>query len=138
MGSLDGHPNANVCRDTVKFRGWLSPQLFQQHFPAHHAAILDALPLKEYINPECGILNLALKLPNEMPMANLGPCIYLTYGAPEELAQANFLTRLSYESYDVVCLCFSESFQNYVLLEQLFFLLRSRILLCCTQQAWYI
>ncbi|XP_063942001.1 lysine-specific demethylase JMJ28 isoform X2 [Daucus carota subsp. sativus] len=102
MGSLDGHPNANVCRDTVKFRGWLSPQLFQQHFPAHHAAILDALPLKEYINPECGILNLALKLPNEMPMANLGPCIYLTYGAPEELAQANFLTRLSYESYDVV------------------------------------
>lgn len=114
MGSLDGHPNANICRETVKFRGWLSSQLFGEHFPAHHAEILDSLPLKEYINPECGILNLASKLPNEMPMPNLGPCIYITYGGPEELAQANFLTRLSYDSYDVVCLCFSESFQNYI------------------------
>lgn len=102
MGSLDGHPNANICRETVKFRGWLSSQLFRKHFPAHYASILDALPLKEYINPECGILNLALKLPSEMPMPNLGPCIYITYGGPEELAQANFLTRLSYDSYDVV------------------------------------
>lgn len=102
MGSLEGQTHAYVCRETVKLNGRLSSHLFQEHFPVHYAEIMHALPLKEYIDPRSGLLNLAVKLPKEMPTPNLGPCIYIAYGELEEFMQTNFLMRLCYDSYDVV------------------------------------
>ncbi|KAK3011119.1 hypothetical protein RJ639_012678 [Escallonia herrerae] len=102
MGSLEGKTHANMCREVLKLKGWLSSKLFQEQFPAHYAEIISGLPLKKYINPLSGLLNLAVKLPQEMPKPDLGPCLYISYGGPEELMQADFLTKLSFDSFDVV------------------------------------
>ncbi|KAK4347074.1 hypothetical protein RND71_033413 [Anisodus tanguticus] len=102
MGSLEWKTHATMQREMVKFRAWLSSDLFKEQFPAHHAEVLRALPLQEYMNPKSGLLNLAIKLPPEMPETDLGPSIYISYGGPEELSQAEFITNLSCESYDVV------------------------------------
>lgn len=102
MGSLEGHAHAYVCRETVKLKGRLSSHLFQEQFPDHYAEIMHALPFKEYINPKSGLLNLAVKLPKELPMPELGPCMYISYDEPEEFMQTNIMTRLCYDSNDVV------------------------------------
>ncbi|KAK2977097.1 hypothetical protein RJ640_017621, partial [Escallonia rubra] len=102
MGSLEGKTHANMCREVLKLKGWLSSKLFQEQFPAHYAEIISGLPLKKYINPLSGLLNLAVKLPQEMPKPDLGPCLYISYGGPEELMQADFLTKLCFDSFDVV------------------------------------
>ncbi|XP_006347153.1 lysine-specific demethylase JMJ25 isoform X1 [Solanum tuberosum] len=102
MGSLEWQTHATMQREIVKFRAWLSSHLFQEQFPVHHAEILRALPLQEYMNPKSGLLNLAVKLPPEMPQTDLGPSIYISYGGPEELLQAEFITNLCCESYDMV------------------------------------
>ncbi|KAA8519899.1 hypothetical protein F0562_014191 [Nyssa sinensis] len=102
MGSLEGQTHANMWRETLKFKVWLSSHLFQEQFPAHYAEIIHSLPLQEYMNPISGLLNLAVKLPQEMPKPDLGPCLYISYGGPEELMQADFLTKLCYKSYDMV------------------------------------
>ncbi|XP_016505301.2 lysine-specific demethylase JMJ28 isoform X1 [Nicotiana tabacum] len=102
MGSLEWQTHATMQRDMVKFRAWLSSHLFKEQFPAHYAEVLRALPLQEYMNPKSGLLNLAVKLPPEMPETDLGPSIYISYGGPEEVSQAEFVTKLCCESYDVV------------------------------------
>lgn len=102
MGSLEWQTHATMQRDMVKFRAWLSSHLFKEQFPAHYAEVLRALPLQEYMNPKSGLLNLAVKLPPEMPEIDLGPSIYISYGGPEEVSQAEFVTKLCCESYDVV------------------------------------
>ncbi|XP_059659957.1 lysine-specific demethylase JMJ28 isoform X2 [Cornus florida] len=102
MGSLEGRTHANVWREMLKFKGWLSSHIFQEQFPAHYSEIIRSLPLQEYMNPTSGLLNVAVKLPQEIPKPDLGPCIYISYGGPEELMQGDFLTKLCYESYDVV------------------------------------
>ncbi|KAL0310687.1 UNVERIFIED_CONTAM: Lysine-specific demethylase [Sesamum angustifolium] len=58
--------------------------------------------IAEYINPVSGILNVGVKLPKEFPKPDLGPCIYFSYGGPEELMQADYLSKLCYESHDKV------------------------------------
>lgn len=98
MGSLEWQTHATMQREMVKFRAWLSSHLFEEQFPTHHAEILRALPLQEYMNPKSGLLNLAVKLPE----TDLGPSIYISYGGPEELCQEEFTTNLCCESYDVV------------------------------------
>lgn len=102
MGSLEWQTHATMQREIVKFKAWLSSHLFQEQFPGHHAEILQAIPLQEYMNPKSGLLNLAVKLPPEMPQTDLGPSIYISYGGPEELSQAEFISNLCCESYDMV------------------------------------
>ncbi|CAK9181298.1 unnamed protein product [Ilex paraguariensis] len=102
MGSLEGQTHANMKREMLKLKAWLSSHLFQEQFPAHYAEIMHSLPLQEYMNPISGILNLDVKLPQEMRRSDLGPCIYISYAGPDELMQADFVTKLCYESYDMV------------------------------------
>lgn len=102
IGSLERETHAIVREKVLKFKAWLSSQLFQKQFPVHYNEILSSLPLQEYINPACGPLNLGLKLPVELPKPELGPCIYFSYAGPEELSQAEFLTKLHYEAHDTV------------------------------------
>lgn len=104
MGSLKGQGQRNMWNETLKLRGWLSSQLFQEQFPAHYAEIIRALPLQEYMNPMSGLLNLAARMPQEIPKPDLGPCVYISYGCTEQLVQANAVIKLCYDSYDVVCL----------------------------------
>lgn len=102
MGSLEGRKHTNAWQEKLKLKGWLSSHLFQEQFPTHYDEIIHSLPLQEYMNPKSGLLNLAVKLPHEYPKPDLGPCIYISYGSCEELLLADSVTRLSYESYDVV------------------------------------
>ncbi|KAG9131114.1 hypothetical protein Leryth_025693 [Lithospermum erythrorhizon] len=76
--------------------------LYQERFPAHYTETLHSLLLREYMNPASGLLNLAAKLPGEILKPQLGPCIYISFDGPEELIQAESLTKLCYESSDVV------------------------------------
>uniref|UniRef100_A0A2P2ILW7 Lysine-specific demethylase JMJ25 n=1 Tax=Rhizophora mucronata TaxID=61149 RepID=A0A2P2ILW7_RHIMU len=102
MGSFKGPTHANMWHERLKLKGWLSSHLFQEHFPAHHAEILHALPLPEYMNPMSGILNVAAELPLENLRPDLGPCVYITHGSGENLVQADSVAKLRYDSYDVV------------------------------------
>ncbi|KAI3466625.1 hypothetical protein Pfo_023288 [Paulownia fortunei] len=102
MGSLEKRTHASVQQKVLKFKAWLSSHLFQKQFPIHYNEILSAIPLPEYVNPVSGLLNVSVKLPKELPKPDLGPCIYFSYGGPEELMQANYLSKLCYESHDTV------------------------------------
>ncbi|TQD72395.1 hypothetical protein C1H46_042066 [Malus baccata] len=102
MGSLRGQAQRNVWNETLKLKGWLSSQLFQEQFPVHYAEVIRALPLQEYMNPTSGLLNLAARMPQEIPKPDLGPCVYISYGCTEQLVQANAVIKLCYDSYDVV------------------------------------
>ncbi|EEF37719.1 conserved hypothetical protein [Ricinus communis] len=102
MGSFKGPTHANMWHERLKLKGWLSSHLFQEHFPAHYAEILHALPLPEYMDPISGVLNIAAELPQEIMKPDLGPCVYISYGSGENLVQADSVTKLRYNSYDVV------------------------------------
>lgn len=104
MGSLKGQTHTNMWNETLKLKGWISSHLFQQQFPAHYAEIIHALPFQEYMNPASGLLNLTARLPQDIPMPDLGPCVYISYGYSEELVQADSVIKLCYDSYDMVCL----------------------------------
>lgn len=107
MGSFKGPAHANLWREKLKLKGWLSSHLFQEHFPAHYAEILHSLPLPEYMDPVSGILNIAAALPEEIMKPDLGPCVYISYCSGENLVQADSVTKLRYDSYDMVSfLCF--------------------------------
>jgi lysine-specific demethylase 3 len=110
MGSFKGLTNGNIWHEKLKLKGWLSSNLFQEHFPAHYTDILQALPLPEYMDPISGVLNIAAELPQETLKPDLGPCLYISYGSGESLAQADSVTKLRYNSYDVVCLVLFFSF----------------------------
>ncbi|WOH09162.1 hypothetical protein DCAR_0728617 [Daucus carota subsp. sativus] len=102
MGSTEGQTNAFMRQETVKVKGWFCPNLFQEHFPEHFAQIMHLMPLKEYLDPKSGHFNLAAKLPEYVSKPDLGPSVHIAYGEPEEFMQGHFITRLSYESYDLV------------------------------------
>lgn len=103
MGSLNGRTHANVWHEMFKLKGWLSSHILQEQFPSHYAEIINSLPLQEYMNPMSGLLNLAANLPPEIRKPDLGPFVYISYGCAEELVQADSVTKLCYDSYDVVC-----------------------------------
>ncbi|XP_075513746.1 lysine-specific demethylase JMJ28-like isoform X1 [Primulina tabacum] len=102
MGSLEKGTHASMQLKTLKFKASLSSHLFQKHFPIHYNEILSALPLPEYINPVCGLLNLGVKLPEQFRRPELGPGIHFSYGGPDGQMQADVLSKLYYESHDMV------------------------------------
>ena len=85
----------------LKIKGWLSSQLFKEQFPAHFAAVIDALPIQEYMNPMSGFLNLAVNLPQGSTKYDMGPYVYISYGCADK--EADSVTKLCYDSCDVVC-----------------------------------
>lgn len=102
MGSLEGRSHANMRYELLKLKIWLSSYLLQEQFPDHYAEIVRALPLQEYLNPVSGLLNLAANLPKDTATPSLGPGLYISFGCPDDLMQPDFLTKLSYDSHDVV------------------------------------
>ncbi|XP_071934979.1 lysine-specific demethylase JMJ28-like isoform X3 [Coffea arabica] len=57
---------------------------------------------EEYLNPISGHLNIALKLPEEAAKPEIGPCIHISCGGLEDFMNADFLTKLCFDSNDVV------------------------------------
>ena len=85
----------------LKLKGWLSSQIFKEQFPAHFAEVIDALPVKEYMHPLSGLLNLAANLPHGSAKHDIGPYVYISYGSADK--ETDSVTKLCYDSYDVVC-----------------------------------
>ncbi|OMO65023.1 hypothetical protein COLO4_31627 [Corchorus olitorius] len=102
LGSLRGPAQSNMCDEKLKLKGWLSSHLFQEQFPDHFAEIIRALPFPEYMDPRSGLLNIAARLPQEIAKPELGPCVSFSYFSGEELVQVNSVTKLRYNSCDVV------------------------------------
>ncbi|KAK9064223.1 hypothetical protein SSX86_015603 [Deinandra increscens subsp. villosa] len=99
---MGGKTHANVWDEKLRFKVWLSSGIFQEHFPSHYAAVMQALPLQQYTNPLTGVLNLAANMPPESQNVDLGPFVYISYGRPEDLVGGDFLTKLCYHAYDMV------------------------------------
>ncbi|KAI7736283.1 hypothetical protein M8C21_022733, partial [Ambrosia artemisiifolia] len=99
---MGGKTHANVWHEKLKFKVWLSSGIFQEHFPSHYAAVMNALPLQQYVNPLTGVLNLAANVPPESQNVDLGPFVYISYGRPEDVTGGDFLTKLCYHAYDTV------------------------------------
>ncbi|KAL1336037.1 hypothetical protein HN51_030453 [Arachis hypogaea] len=99
-GSLKSQPQRNAWHEMLKIKGWLSSQLFKEEFPAHFAAIIDAIPIQEYMNPMSGFLNMAVNLPQGTTKHDMGPYIYISYGCADE--ETDSVTKLCYDSYDLV------------------------------------
>ncbi|KAL5579283.1 hypothetical protein UlMin_011725 [Ulmus minor] len=102
IGSLKGQTHTNTWNETLKFRGWLSSQLFEQQFPAHYDEIIRTLPLQKYTNPASGLLNLVARLPQEIPKPDLGPFVYVSYGYSDQHLQTDSVINLCYDSFDMV------------------------------------
>ncbi|GKV19137.1 hypothetical protein SLEP1_g29430 [Rubroshorea leprosula] len=102
LGSFRGQTHANTCDEKLKLKGWLSSHLFQEQFPTHYAEIIHALPLPDYMDPNCGLLNIAANLPQEIPKHDFGPCLSISYQSGEELGLPDSVTKLCYNLHDVV------------------------------------
>ncbi|CAI0406907.1 unnamed protein product [Linum tenue] len=102
MGSIRCPKNANMWHEELKLKGWLSPQVIQEHLPAHYSEILHALPLPEYMDPTSGVLNLAAELPQEISKPDLGPSIYISYNSGNDIVRAESVSKLRYDTYDVI------------------------------------
>ncbi|KAK9056353.1 hypothetical protein SSX86_027443 [Deinandra increscens subsp. villosa] len=99
---MGGKTHANVWNEKLKFKVWLSSGIFQEHFPSHYAAVMNALPVQQYSNPLTGVLNLAANVPLQSQNVDLGPFVNISYGRPEDLSGDDFLTKLCYHAYDTV------------------------------------
>ena len=100
-GSVKRRPQRNTWDEMLKLKGWLSSQIFKEQFPAHFAEVIDALPVQEYMHPLCGLLNLAANLPHGSAKHDIGPYVYISYGSADK--ETDSVTKLCYDSYDVVC-----------------------------------
>ncbi|KAF8411244.1 hypothetical protein HHK36_003791 [Tetracentron sinense] len=101
-GYLEGQMHPSLWPEILRFKDRPSPNLFQEQFPAHNAEFIRALPFQEYMNPNSGLLNLAVKLPKAFLKPDLGPHVYISHGVAEELEWGDSVTKLYYESSDVV------------------------------------
>ncbi|KAI3718807.1 hypothetical protein L6452_19691 [Arctium lappa] len=97
-----GKTHSNVWQEFLKYKVWFSSGFFQEHFPDHYAAVMQALPVEEYFNPLTGFLNLAANLLTETRNPNLGPCIHISYGRPEDLMDSGHLTNLCLKPHDMM------------------------------------
>ncbi|XP_024988763.1 lysine-specific demethylase JMJ25-like isoform X1 [Cynara cardunculus var. scolymus] len=99
---VGGKTHANVWQEFLKFKVRFSSGFFQEQFPDHYAAVMQALPVEEYLNPLTGFLNLAANLRTETQNLNLGPCIHISYGGPEDFMDSGHLTKLCRHPVDMM------------------------------------
>ncbi|XP_043695465.1 lysine-specific demethylase JMJ25-like [Telopea speciosissima] len=102
MGYSEGRSHANQWPEILKLKDWPPSELFEMRLPRHCAEFVSALPFQEYMHPNDGILNLAVKLPEKSLKPDLGPKTYIAYGFPEELGRGDSVTKLHCDMSDAV------------------------------------
>ncbi|KAJ9535526.1 hypothetical protein OSB04_un001337 [Centaurea solstitialis] len=97
-----GKTYENVWQEFLDVKLWFNSGFFQEHFRDHYDAVMQALPVEEYLNPLTGFLNLAANVQTETRNPNLGPCVHISYGGPEDLMGSGHLTKLCWNPHDMM------------------------------------
>ncbi|CAM0958619.1 unnamed protein product [Alopecurus aequalis] len=86
----------------LKLKDWPQDNLFGEELPRHEDEFISALPFREYTDPKCGPLNLAVRLPQNVIKPDLGPKTYIAYGVTEELGIGDSITNIHCDVADAV------------------------------------
>ncbi|KAI3795782.1 hypothetical protein L1987_38441 [Smallanthus sonchifolius] len=97
-----GITHENVWNEFLKFKLWFSSDFLQDHFPDHYDAIIQSLPIQEYMNPFTGFLNLGAYFPHQTKNPNLGSYVSISFGGLDNPMDADLLMNLRLHAYDVV------------------------------------
>ncbi|KAI3795784.1 hypothetical protein L1987_38443 [Smallanthus sonchifolius] len=97
-----GITHENVWSEFLKYKLWFSSDFLQDHFPDHYDAMIQSLPLQDYMNPFTGFLNLGAYSPYQTKNPNLGSYVCISYGGLDNPMNADLLTNLRLHAYDMV------------------------------------
>ncbi|GJZ79782.1 hypothetical protein Tco_0644619 [Tanacetum coccineum] len=73
----------------LKLKDFPSDANYVNVLPRHHDEFIRMLPLREYTDPRKGFFNIAVKLPPDGVIPDLGPKSYIAYGIAKELEKGN-------------------------------------------------
>ncbi|KAI4369397.1 hypothetical protein MLD38_017839 [Melastoma candidum] len=104
MKGYFGGLRQNGSPHLLKLKDWPSASASEEFLLYHKVEFIKKMPLMEYIHPRLGILNVTAKLPHYSLQSDVGPKISISYGAKEDLGDANSVSKLHLKMRDMVYL----------------------------------
>lgn len=86
----------------LKLKDWPSPSESEDFILYQRPEFIVKLPLLEYIHSKWGLLNVAAKLPHYSLQNDVGPKIFICYGAFKGSSAGDSVTNLSINMRDMV------------------------------------